>query len=206
MNRLVASLTVFILMSALACIGSARGPGENREKMQERIELLRKLEIMEKLNLDNETAEKIFAIRRKYLAERKKCLQELRRDFEELKNLLEDKSGRVTDEELKSVLENIWKNRKKLRSRWEDQYDRVSEILTVRQQAELILFLKDFRKSIRSLFRGRDHRPPPGPPRMGQERPRGRFGAEEHLPPPGVKPPDPRGKGPGPDYGSPDND
>lgn len=206
MYRIVASLIILVLMSAFACIGSARGPGENREKMQERIELLRKMEIMEKLNLDTETAEKIFQIRRKYLAERKKCLQELRRDFEKLKNLLADKSGSVTDEELKSVLENIWENRKKLRSRWEDQYDRVSEILTVRQQAELILFLKEFRKSIRSLFRGRDHRPPPGPPRMGQGRPGGRFGPEEHFPPHGIKSPDPRGKGPGPDYESPDND
>ena len=199
MNRLFATIIVAVLALGFAGIGESRGPGENRQKMQERIELLRKLQMMEKLNLDTETAEKIFEIRRKFLNERNKNRQELHQDFQKLRQLLSENPSEVNNKELKDVVEGIRQKRKKLRSGWEGQYDEVSKILTVRQQAELILFLKEFNQSIRALFRRGGH----GHPGLGRDNFRNKFGPERRLPQNGPTmsrpplPPGPRsGEGP----------
>ena len=193
MNRLFAISVVTALIFGLTCLGETRVPGENRRKMQERIELLRKLQMMEKLNLDNKTAEKIFEIRRKYLKDRNEYRQLLRQDFQKLRNLLSAKPSESNDKELKVIVDSIRQKREKLRSGWERQYEEVSKLLTVRQQAELILFLKEFNRSIRALFRKS------GPGRPGFERDNlpHKFGHERGFPqngPPAPPPIHPRSR------------
>jgi len=79
-------------------------------------------------------------------------------DFAKLKNLLKEPRSGEEEKELAATLTNIRAKRIKLKDLWIDHYDEVSKVLTVRQQAELVLFLKNFRRELHALLR------PPHPP------------------------------------------
>ena len=102
-------------------------------------------------------------IRRRYLEKKRTLRNDLQADFRRLRDLLGESSGTVSEETLKQVLTTIREKRNKLQSLWGEQYDEVSKVLSVRKQAQLMLFLKDFRREIRSLLRPRGLGPPRGP-------------------------------------------
>jgi Spy/CpxP family protein refolding chaperone len=158
-------------------------PPRDPEKGQERMEILQMWRMMEALDLDKATADKIFQIRSKYREERKKLEKALNEDFQQLRERLRETSYRSADPELEKILRNIREKREKLQGLWKDQYDEVSKVLSIRQQAQLVLFLKDFQEEIRSIIRPPGMRRPPGP--------------TEGRPGPGLPPPLPPGPGPG---------
>jgi Spy/CpxP family protein refolding chaperone len=162
------------------------GPGlvwsqpSRREKAEERLEILRMWKMMEALDLDKVTADKMFKIRSKYIKIKNELRQSIRSDFRQLRQKLREPSG-TNEQELTNLLKSIREKRKRLQSLWEQQYEEVSKVLSVRQQAELLLFLKDFSRQIRSVLHRRRHGPPP-PGALG---PPGRPG---HGPPAGGPP------------------
>ncbi len=198
------------LMTTLVASAVAYGydrPGE-REKARERMEILRMWKMMEALDLDKATADKIYAIRRKFLDERAALQSELRTDFAELRRALHESRNRPDDDtDLKRLLDSIKEKRARLRGFWLEQYDEISKVLSVRQRAELMVFLKDFHREIRSIVNPhRSEGPPrpephlrapaPPPPRGPLGPPRGRSSGEFQAPPaPGMIPPEP-GMGP----------
>ncbi len=152
-------------------------------KAQERLEIITMWKMMEALDLDKATADKILEIRHKFLAKRKELHSGLAQDMEALKQRLAQTTA-PDDKELARLLVDIRDKRKKLMELWDQQYDGVSKVLTTRQQAQLVLFLKEFRKELRSILRpgnvpgegrgrldrdphpmGRPDGPPPMPPR-----------------------------------------
>jgi len=180
-----------LLLTALAASFTpyARSqPAEGSPKAQERLEILQMWKMMEALDLDKKTADKIFEIRARYLADRKKLRQAVTQDTRKLRDLLREPAGEATDKEIEHLLKRIRESRGQLKDQWERQYEEVSKLLTIRQQARLILFLKDFHKSVAGFMRpppprhdllpraGQEMRParPPRPPRpgdAGEERP-----------------------------------
>jgi hypothetical protein len=122
-------------------------------KLEERIELLTMWKMMEALNLDKPTAEKIMAIRRKFVDQRKALQVELHEEFRTLRKLLQQEPTKAVDDELEKVLGRIRDKRLKMKGLFDEQYSEVSKVLSVRQRAELVLFLKDFHKEIRSILR-----------------------------------------------------
>jgi Spy/CpxP family protein refolding chaperone len=120
--------------------------------------------MMEALNLDKPTAEKIMEIRHKFVDQRKALQREIGDDFRTLRQLLRDTAGTTSDDELTKVLTRIHDKRLRIKGLFDEQYNEVSKVLTVRQRAELVLFLKDFHKEIRSILR------PSGFPNMSQDR------------------------------------
>ncbi len=170
-------------LSALLLLGWI-GPGpvwsqpSRREKVEERLEILRMWKMMEALDLDKATADKMFKIRSKYTKIKNELRQSIRSDFRQLRRKLRDPSG-ANEQELANLLKSIREKRKKLQSLWEKQYDDVSKVLSVRQQAELLVFLKDFSRQIRSVLRQRRHGPPPPPGTLGAP------GHPRHGPPTG---------------------
>jgi Spy/CpxP family protein refolding chaperone len=156
---------VLLICSLLAVLGNsaalAAEPVRNRDQVQERIETLLMWKMMDTLNLDKATADKVFEIRRKYVGEQKQIQKTLEDDFRKLRHLLRDSPSSLDDRDLVPLITNIRKQRKRLHAMWTEQYEEVSKVLTVRQQAELLLLLKDFRKEIRAVLRPPLPPPPP---------------------------------------------
>jgi len=192
MNRICALVLAAGLLFCWGIEVPAMAKDQKRDKREERMEILTMWRMMQELDLDKELADRIFSIRKEFLVKRKELRKELSRDFDKLRKSLEAGPGIADDKELKSLLDGIRQKRKKLQSLWEKQYEEVSKILSVRQQAKLMLFLKDFRRELRMIrrtlrdrrsqrFRGRT-RGEFGPP--GQ-----RFGLEQGREgPPGPPP------------------
>jgi hypothetical protein len=145
----------FIIMCLLAFAGIAVGlEREQRDaKFEERLELLTMWKMMEALNLDKPTAEKIMEIRHKFVEQRRALQRQIGNDFRTLRQLLRDTAGKTSDDELAKVLSRIRENRLKIKGLFDEQYNEVSKVLTIRQRAELVLFLKDFHKDIRAILR-----------------------------------------------------
>jgi hypothetical protein len=155
-------ILVFLLISMGIAVGLER---ERRDpKFEERLELLTMWKMMEALNLDKPTAEKIMEIRHKFVDQRKALQREIGEDFRTLRQLLRDTAGTTSDDELTKVLTRIREKRLRIKGLFDEQYNEVSRVLTVRQRAELILFLKDFHKEIRSILRPSEF------PNMSQDR------------------------------------
>ena len=155
-------IIVFVLISVGIAVGLER---ERRDaKFEERLELLTMWKMMEALNLDKPTAEKIMEIRHKFVDQKKALQREIDDDFRTLRQLLGDTAGTTSDDELAKVLTRIRDKRLRIKGLFDEQYKEVSKVLTVRQRAELVLFLKDFHKEIRSILR------PSGFPNKSQDR------------------------------------
>jgi gas vesicle protein len=163
--------------------------------------------MMEALDLDKDTSDKIFEIRRSFLSRTKELNRSLDEDFRQLRQLLNESRGSENDKELANLIENIRKTRSQLSNLREEQYNEVSKILPVRKQAELVLFLKEFHNEIRTLIRRFQRRPGPhaegriGPDERPEFLPGGPAGGAFGGPPgslPRARPSPPPGPPPGP--------
>ncbi len=163
----------FILISGTNLL--AYGSFEGKEKMRERMEILRMWKMMEALDLDQDAANKMMQIRRGFLRKRRELRKDIGQDFDELRKIVKSPAETGEDTKLRTLLDGIRQKRAKLKKLWEEQYDEVSKVLTLRQQAQLIVFLKDFHREFREALRGFRHGPPRGRGRMRHKGPNRPF-------------------------------
>jgi Spy/CpxP family protein refolding chaperone len=206
MRKTIAALiAVGVLLVGVSSL-FATDPEEkrDRDKVQDRIETLTMWKLIEALDLDQPTADKLLEIRHKFLAQRKSLQKGLSQDFQAIRKQLTDSSKTMDEKELGRLLADVREKRQELQRLREQQYEDVSKVLTVRQRAQLVLFFKDFRQELRSLLR-----PPPPPsgvpekgmgplpgglgsPNKGMGFPRGAAGpGEKASRPPGLVPSSP---------------
>jgi len=154
-------------------------PIRQPDRSDERLEVLTTWRMMEALNMDKPTAEKIMAVRHKSVMERKTLQKKIAQDFQKVRELLREDSSRVTDDALAGLLQDIRDNRVKIQGLFDEYYNEVSKLLSIRQQAELMLFLKDFHNEIRAGLRSanppglqydKNMTPPPSPTRREMRR------------------------------------
>jgi Spy/CpxP family protein refolding chaperone len=175
---------VAVLVGATCLLAAGPEQVRDRDKVQDRIEILTMWKMIEALDLDQATAGKILEIRHKFLSQRKALQKDLSEDFKALRKQLNDSSKPADDQELSRLLQDIHGKRKQLQGLRDQLYEDVSKVLTVRQRAQLVLFFKDFHKELRSMLQS----PPPGAvPEKGMKQPR----SGPPLPEKGMKiPPD----------------
>ena len=173
-HRIICLTGVLVAAFCVSAAAESHSPEQARSKARDRMEIVTMWRMMEELDLDKASADKIFEIRRKYKAEKQEIRSGLRKDLRELREKIRGASTETDDEELRLLLKKIRDRRVQLQEMWSRQYDEISATLTVRRQAKLMLFLKDFRREIRAITRperrGRRWRhnggnPEAGPPR-----------------------------------------
>lgn len=193
MRKLNIALSALILLTFCVVTVTAQPPTERRgfgpprdpEKARERFEMLTMWRMMEALDLDTPTGEKVFEIRRQFTAEKKALEKGLRQDLETLRTRLQEESAKLDDNDLARLINGVRDKRKRLENLHDQQYDAISKVLSVRQQAQLLVFMKDFQEEMRMFMH-----PPPPPPGF--------------PPPPGGPPPPGPRPGAGPFTGSED--
>jgi Spy/CpxP family protein refolding chaperone len=209
MRKTIAALIAvgMLLVGASSLFATDPEQRRDRDKVQDRIETLTMWKLIEALDLDQPTADKLLEIRHKFLAQRKSLQNGLSQDFQAIRKQLSDSSKTVDEKELGRLLADVREKRKELQGLREQQYEDVSKVLTVRQRAQLVLFFKDFRQELRSLLRPppapggvpeKGMGPPPGglgSPNKGMGRPRGTAGRGEKASRPTDLTPGPPEKG-----------
>ncbi len=141
-----------ILVAATTLFSREPEVMKDKDKAQDRMEILTMWKMIEALDLDQATADKILAIRHKFLSQRKLLRKDLSEDFRALRKQLNHTPKSSDDEELARILHDIRSKREQLEGLRFQQYDDVSKVLTVRQRARLVLFFRDFHKQLHSLL------------------------------------------------------
>jgi Spy/CpxP family protein refolding chaperone len=167
MRRTIAALIAagVLLVGASSLFATDSEQKRDTDKVQDRIETLTMWKLIEALDLDQSTANKLLEIRHKFVSQRKTLQKGLSEDFQALRKQLSDTSKPADEKELGRLLEDVREKRKELQGLREQQYEDVSKVLTVRQRAQLVLFFRDFRNELRSLLR--PPRAPGGVPEKG---------------------------------------
>lgn len=154
------------LLCCMFCANLEAQPKNFKEKRESRLEILTMWRLMEELDLDKETADSIFEIRREFLKKRRSLTKDINHKIQALEKAL-DKNDTPNDEQaIKKTLDVIKKKRSELIKLWGAQYEEMSKLLTIRQQAKLVIFMKSFRKELKRLrdfarrSRGQGPRPP----------------------------------------------
>ncbi len=209
MRKTIAALIAvgMLLVGASSLFATDPEQRRDRDKVQDRIETLTMWKLIEALDLDQPTADKLLEIRHRFLVQRKSLEKGLSEDFQAIRKQLTDSSKTADEKELSRLLADVREKRQELQRLREQQYEDVSKVLTIRQRAQLVLFFKDFRKELRSLLRPpqapggvpeKGMGPPPGglgSPNKGMGRPRGTAGRGEKASRPTDLTPGPSEKG-----------
>ncbi|MFH0824783.1 MAG: hypothetical protein V2B18_18680 [Pseudomonadota bacterium] len=172
MKELKTAIVTLMILALNAVTVIAEPPGENggsrslkeAERAREHFDMLVMWRMMEALGLDKATGEQVFAVRRKFHAERNAIVKGLREELQILKNKLQDEASKTDEKELSRLIAGVREKRKKLESLQDRQYDEISTVLSVVQQARLLIFMKDFQEEIRAFIHRPMMPPPPGPP------------------------------------------
>ncbi len=121
------------------------------EEMRERMAELEKIKLIEVLEMDEETTLRFFSRRTDF----KKQHDNLREQLDEKIDLLETtlKSARmVTDEELKSMIDDIGEINLKLEKQRIQHIKSLNDLLTYDQIGRYIVFERRFREELRRLI------------------------------------------------------
>ncbi len=114
MGRIIAVLVaVGVILVGTASL-SAAGPEQkwDKDKVQDRIETLTTWKLIEALDLDQPTADKLLEVRHKFLSQRKSLQKGLSKDFQALRKQLSDSSKPSDEQELARLLQDIREKRK----------------------------------------------------------------------------------------------
>ena len=124
--------------------GSFDGPPQKKE-LREKINMMRIWKLTEVLDLNEETASRLFPVLHKYKKER----DELKHDMKITAKELEKAVNTGSDEEIRNILRGIKQSRDKLRGIEDKELAELRDILTVQQQAKYILFHQKFKRQIK---------------------------------------------------------
>ncbi len=142
-----------------------------REEVRKKIEAIRIWRLTEALDLDANTSAQLSSL----FASLDNKRQEIQRDqanvLRELKISLQ--SSKPEEAKLKTLLERLEKNRRAMYDLRDQEAESIKKILSVEQQARLVLFQQRFQREMRNMLRGAQGY---GPMRNGAGR-RGRGSA-----------------------------
>ena len=148
---LVVMAVLLFAAQAMAQPGPGGGP-KMRERMKERIKTIKIWKLTEEVNLTSEQSEKFFPVYNEF---QNNFMEHERKHFEMMRELSElaDLSD-VADEKIlekMKILEASRDDFEKLHSKFQQD---ISSILSVRQQAKLMIFEEHFKRRIQETIDG----------------------------------------------------
>lgn len=150
-NALIVTLMAFMLLFTVpstAQMGMGDGP-QGREKMRERIEDLRKVKLLDVLDLQGDQVEKFFVIYNKHQAKFREVQDKVDNTAKELQGAI----GRgAADAELAEKTLELRKQIKELERVIETRFDDVKPVLTTKQYAQYVVFEARFRDELQRMI------------------------------------------------------
>ncbi len=115
-----------------------------------KIEELENIKLINVLGMDETTTLKFFARRTRFREQQGKLYDAANDLLNKLDTTV--KSGGKNDKELKNYLGQYWQIQNKILKQREEFFNSLSDILSVKQISELLVFEKRFRDEIRKMF------------------------------------------------------
>ncbi len=151
-HKIIGYLPLFLLISGLTY--SQPLP---KERIREQIETIRMWKLTEALNLSEEQSMRFFPLFNKWEREKRQLDEERNRLLDQLENILDQE--RPKEREIKSLLKRLEENQTRRAKGRKDFWLQVSEILTLKQRAEYLIFQRNFERRIREIIKNiREHR------------------------------------------------
>lgn len=146
------SILVLFVICIVADYGEAFGlhgvPQQDAAKAKKQIEQLKKLKLIEALNLDDATAEKFFV---RYNAEQKK-VEDARKALEDAINDLEKAKSSGNTEKIKQLTQIMLDRHKNLQDANNEFLRSVREVLNEKQYADFLVFESKFQKQLAEIL------------------------------------------------------
>lgn len=157
-------MKTFALLVSLVClIGSVSAQGwmddePDRDKMVKRVEDLRKMKLLEVLDLKEEQVEKFFAAYNKHTKRILELRDKVQKDAAELQNMI--KKG-ASDADLAGASMSLRNTLKDLGQEYDARFESVKPTLKVNQFASYVVFEARFYDELQKMVmkRLRKHRP-----------------------------------------------
>ncbi len=172
MKRLLFAVIGLLLVAGVSGLFGQEPPGE-REKVKERIEMIRMWKMMETLDLSREQSEKLFPVLDEYSDRRRDLFEERMHTMKELRNTLKGENpDEAAVQDLVNKFEKVHRSLEEIRR---EENEAVKDIVTPLQYARYILFQESFERELRGIIRDVRERPPRGTPHERGPEPPGGF-------------------------------
>ena len=137
--------------------------GEEREKVKERIEMIRMWKMMDVLDLSREQSEKFLPALEEIENRRREIFQERVKTMKELRETVR---GENPDESaVVDMMRRLEKNHDSLEALDKEERKEIADILTPVQQGRYIVFKENFERELRNIIRDVQGTPPKFPKR-----------------------------------------
>lgn len=158
-----------------------------REEMRRKIEIIRIARLTQELNLDGETAARLMPLLTEFDQVDKAHKQSSAQLGRELKQLTD--ADPVDASALKAAIAKWWDNEAVHQQRRREVFEQTASVLSVEQQARLMLFVPRFQREVREIVREFVQRQRGDRPGLEGRRPQGGDRGGFDGPPPGGGPP-----------------
>lgn len=129
---------------------------QQRDRVRKRIETLKMWKLTKALDLDEASSAKIFPVLNRYDKKKAEIHQNIREGMREMrKSLKENKTGG-----LKNTLAMLEEKHRALQNINDEEWAELKKVLTVEQQAKLILFRHEFDREVHKLIADAKNRRP----------------------------------------------
>ena len=122
---------------------------EQIEKIRKRVETLKLWKLTQALDLDEETAAKLFPLINRYDKKRFVIEQSMRKDMKKLRRSVDTASP----DKLAELIRKIEENHRELQTINYQQLEKLREVLPVRKHAKFIIFQQDFNREMQKIIR-----------------------------------------------------
>lgn len=149
--------TMSLLLSGLILISLVSGaiaqPGQefSPERREMRIRMLRTWRLIEELDLTEEQSTKFFPIMNRFDDKEREINQKRRRIMVELREVLS--RDNASEKEIKEKIAALRNGEQERHSNRDKFYEDVAKVLSVSQQARLLLFEERFQREVREIIR-----------------------------------------------------
>lgn len=145
---------------------------QRRAKIKQKIRALREWRLTEALELDSDTADKLFPILDSYDDKFGKAMRQGRKLRKQLRSQIE--SGKANDKQLDKIVDKMLDNQRTVWNLNEQRFKQARKVLTAEESAKVLIILPQIDHEIRRAMRkALDGRKGPFRGRKGRHRPRG---------------------------------